>query len=83
MFNTNTLHNVLNVLIALSALLIAILLAAGCTQLGDGMLECSQSSISPGFAAVAVAALSTLKITINIMRDGIAGLIKPQPPVEK
>ena len=61
MFNTNTFHNILNVLIALSASMIAI----------------------RGFAAAAVAALSILKIIINIMRDGITGLIKPHPPVDK
>ncbi|MFK0163478.1 hypothetical protein [Rhizobium sp. NPDC090279] len=83
MFNTNMLHNVLNVLIALSASMIAVLLATGCTQLPDGALECSQSFVGPDFAAVAVAALSTLKIVVNIMRDGVAGLIKPQPPVVK
>lgn len=83
MFNTNMLHNVLNVLITLSALLVAILLATGCTQLADGILECSQSLIGPGYTAAAVAALSALKIAVNIMRDGVAGLIKPQPPVGK
>ncbi|MDK4701129.1 MULTISPECIES: hypothetical protein [unclassified Rhizobium] len=83
MLNTNAFHNVLNVLIALSASMIAVLLATGCTQLADGALECSQSFVGPGFAAVAVTALSTLKIIINILRDGIAGLIKPQPPVDK
>lgn len=83
MFNTNMLHNVLNVLIALSGSLIAILLATGCTQVADGTVECSQSFISPGFAAIAVAGLSALKIAVNIMRDGVAGLIKPQPPVGK
>ena len=83
MFNTNTFHNILNVLIALSASMIAILLATGCTQLADGTLECSQSFVGPGFAAAAVAALSMMKIIINIMRDGITGLIKPQPPVDK
>ncbi len=83
MFNTNMLHNVLNVLITLSALLVAILLATGCTQLTDGTLECSQSFIGPGYTAAAVAGLSALKIAVNIMRDGVAGLIKPQPPVGK
>ncbi|MGV1789159.1 hypothetical protein GR212_17180 [Rhizobium lusitanum] len=83
MFNTNTLHNMLNVLIALSALMIAVLLATGCTQLADGSLECSQSFIGPGYAAAGVAVLSTIKIVVNIMRDGVAGLIKPQPPVDR
>lgn len=83
MFNTNTFHNVLNVLIALSGVLIAALLATGCTQLADGALECSQSFVGSGYAAAAVTALSTLKIVINIVRDGLAGLIKPQPPIGK
>ncbi|ENN87812.1 hypothetical protein RHSP_47659 [Rhizobium freirei PRF 81] len=82
MFDTNMLHNALNILITLSALLVAILLATGCTQLADGLLECSQSFIGPGYAAGAIAALSALKIAVNIMRDGVAGLIKPQPPVD-
>jgi len=83
MINTNMLHNILNILIGLSALGVAILLAAGCTQLADGSLECAQSFVAPGYTAAAIAALSALKIAVNIMRDGVAGLIKPQPPVGK
>lgn len=83
MFNTNMLHNALNVLITLSALLVAILLGTGCTQLADGILECSQSFVGPGYTAAAVAVLSALKIAVNIMRDGFSGLIKPQPPVAR
>ncbi|MEZ2224381.1 hypothetical protein [Rhizobium sp. RCC_161_2] len=83
MFNTNALHNVLNIMITLSALLVAILLATGCTQLTDGTLECSQSFIGPSFTAFAVAGLGTLKIIVNIIRDGLSGLVKPQPPVIK
>jgi hypothetical protein len=83
MFNTNALHNVLNILITLSALLVAILLATGCTQFADGTLECSQSFVGPGFTALAVAGLGTLKIVVNIIRDGLSGLVKPQPPVIK
>ncbi|WP_244655166.1 hypothetical protein [Rhizobium lusitanum] len=83
MFNTNALHNLLNVSITLSALIVAILLATGCAQLADGTLECSQSFVGPSYTAAAVAALSALKIAVNIMRDGVSGLIKPQPPVDK
>jgi hypothetical protein len=83
MFNTNALHNILNILITLSALLVAILLATGCTQLADGRLECSQSSVGPSFTALAVAGLGALKIVVNIVRDGLSGLVKPQPPVIK
>ncbi|WFU07630.1 hypothetical protein QA646_09830 [Rhizobium sp. CB3090] len=83
MLNTNALHNVLNILIILSALLVAILLATGCTQLGDGTLECSRSFIGPSYTAYVVAALGVLKIVINITRDGLSGLVKPQPPIVK
>lgn len=83
MFNTNALHNVLNILITLAALLVAILLATGCTQLADDTLECSQSFIGPSYTAFAVAGLGTLKVVVNIIRDGFAGLVKPQPPVTK
>ncbi|MBB5573325.1 MULTISPECIES: hypothetical protein [Rhizobium] len=83
MFNTNALHNILNILITLSALFVAILLATGCTQLGDGTLECSRSFFSPSYTAYIVAALGGLKIVVNITRDGLSGLVKPQPPVVK
>jgi len=83
MLNTNALHNALNILITLSALLVAILLATGCTQLGDGTLEYSQSLIGPSFTAYVVATLGALKMVINITRDGLSGLVKPQPPVVK
>ena len=83
MLNTNALHNLLNILISLSGLLVAILLASGCTQLASGALECSQSSISPKITAYAIAGLAALKVFVNIGRDGLSGLIKPQPPVQK
>ena len=83
MLNTNMLHNVLNIMIALSALMIAVLLAFGCTQSVDGTLECSQSFVAPSYTAYVIAALGALKLVINITRDGISGLIKPQPPIEK
>ena len=81
--NTNTLHNVLNVVMAASAAGTAFLIASGCTTSTAGAIECSQSWINPTYTAAAVAALGTLKIVINIARDGFSGLIKPQPPVDK
>jgi hypothetical protein len=83
MLNTNALHNTLNILISLSGLLVAILLASGCTQLANGALECSQSFVSPQITAYAIAGLGALKVFVNIVRDGLSGLIKPQPPVQK
>ncbi|AVA20688.1 hypothetical protein [Rhizobium sp. NXC24] len=83
MFNTNAVHNLLNILIAVLAAVTAFLIATGCTQLATGLLECSQSWISPKYAAAIVAVLGSSKILINIVRDGFGGLIKPQPPVDK
>jgi hypothetical protein len=59
-----TLHNALNILITLSALLVATILATGCAQLGDGILECSQSFIDPSYTVYVVAALGALKIVV-------------------
>ena len=81
--NTNTLHNLINIMITLSALVIAILLATGCTQDALGNLECSKSALSPSLTAYMIAGLGAMKILVNIGRDGITGLIKPQPPVDK
>jgi hypothetical protein len=80
-FNTNTLHNVLNVVMAATAAGTAFLIASGCTTAVTGTIECSQSWINPAYTAGAIAVLGGLKIVVNIARDGFAGLIKPQPPV--
>ncbi|AGB73749.1 MULTISPECIES: hypothetical protein [Rhizobium] len=83
MFNTNAIHNLPNILIAVLAAVTAFLIATGCTQLTTGLLECSQSWISPTYTAAIVAVLGASKTLINVVRDGFGGLIKPQPPVEK
>ncbi len=80
--NTNAVHNILNVVIALLAAATAFLLATGCTTLPTGALECSQSWISPVYATGAITALGVAKSLINVYRDGFSGLIKKQPPVE-
>lgn len=81
--NSNFFHNILNVVIALIAAFTAFLIATGCTTLPTGGLECSASWVAPEWTAIAVTVLGVLKIVINIVRDGIGGLVKPQPPVEK
>jgi hypothetical protein len=83
MFNTNMLHNILNIVIAVTSAATAGLLATGCTVLPTGTLECSQSWIDPTYTTVAVAVLAALKTVMNIFRDGFGGLFKRQPPVEK
>ena len=81
--NSNLFHNIANVLIAVLAMLTAGLLATGCTQAVTGVLECSASWIDPVYTGMAIAALSGLKMIVNVARDGFGGLVKPQPPVEK
>lgn len=80
--NSNLFHNVANILIALLAALTAGLLAAGCTSLPTGALECSQSWISPELTGWIIAGLALLKSIVNIARDGFGGLFKTQPPVK-
>jgi hypothetical protein len=66
MFNTNTLHNLLNIAIAAVAALGAF----------DWTVLFSQST-----ALVIVGILASAKSVINVVRDGLSGLIKSQPPV--
>lgn len=83
MFNSNAFHNILNIVIAVLGAITAFLMATGCTTLPTGALECSASWISPTYTTIAVTALAVLKTVINVFRDGVSGLAKPQPPVEK
>lgn len=82
MFNPNFFHNLFNVLIAIMGLAAPILVATGCVH--DPLLDkfdCSQSWIPPLWVAPILGALGALKIVMNLMRDGLGGLIKVQPPV--
>ncbi|MFT2213067.1 hypothetical protein ACLJYM_14385 [Rhizobium giardinii] len=79
--NSNLFHNILNVVIALLGFVTAILLATGCTTLPGGAIECSKSFIDPTCTTIAIAVLGALKTVINILRDGLSGLVKPQPPI--
>jgi hypothetical protein len=78
--NSNLVHNVLNVLIAISGLGAALLLAFGCVDVA-GTYDCSKAVISPTWLGLAAGMLGALKTIINIGRDGFGGLVKPQPPV--
>lgn len=80
--NSNLFHNVVNVLIALLGAATAFLVATGCTTLPTGALECSASWIDPAYTGAAVTVLALLKTLVNILRDGLSGLTKKQPPVE-
>lgn len=65
--NTNFLHNVLNVAMAVVSAL-AIPEVAGL--------------LPPELAVKLVGAMAVFKTVINTLRDGLAGLVKTQPPVQ-
>lgn len=66
--NTNLIHNVLNFLLAL---------------VGGLMAFDFSSIVSAPTAGTIIAVLSGLKLFMNAIRDGLAGMAKPQPPVEQ
>jgi len=65
--STNLFHNIANVLIAVVAAMVAF----------DWTVLFSAET-----AAMIVSMLATLKLVVNAVRDGLAGMIKPQPPVQ-
>jgi len=64
--NTNLIHNILNVAIGIVG----------------GLAAVDWSIITPTRAGLIVAILAGAKTLINVFRDGISGLAKPQPPVQ-
>jgi len=81
--NTNLIHNIINVLMIAIAGATAVLTAMGCTTLPNGDLECTQIAfLNPTIAAAIVTVLGVVKMLINVVRDGFAGLAKNQPPVK-
>lgn len=64
--NTNLIHNVINVIIAVIAAL---------------SVPEVQQLIPPEYSVMIIGVLSTAKLVINVIRDGLAGLVKKQPPV--
>lgn len=66
MFNTNSLHNLLNLALAVLA-----------SMEGFNWLSLFDSETSLKVAAF----IGLAKLAINIYRDGVTGLIKAQPPV--
>lgn len=82
--NSNLFHNIANVLNIVLAAALAALMATGCTvDSVSGALECSQSWIPVEYIGFALIGINVLKLAVNVVRDGIGGLFKPQPPVEK
>src|SRR4051794_4133809 len=81
--NTNLFHNIANVASLALASITAMLLASGCSQGADGLFDCSTSWIDPTYTTAAIAVLQLIKIGVNIVRDGLDGLVRPQPPVRQ
>lgn len=86
MFNTNSVHNFLNVAIAVIGIVATVLLAFGCTQLPTGAFDCSTAIslpawLNPAWLTALGGALGVIKLVINATRDGLSGMIKDQPPV--
>ncbi len=71
--NTNAFHNLLNLI----GLLVGAMITFDWTSLG--LSAETAAYVAGGF----LLADKIIKFAINIFRDGIDGLIKPQPPVEK
>lgn len=80
--NSNMFHNIANIASLVLAAATAALLASGCTTLPTGAVECSQSWINPAYTTIGITVLQGLKIVVNVLRDGIGNLFKPQPPVQ-
>lgn len=80
--NTNLIHNVLNVAMAVTAGATAFMVATGCTTNMNGALDCSASWIPVEYSTIAVTVMAVSKMVINIARDGFKGLTKRQPPVQ-
>ncbi|WP_275790582.1 hypothetical protein [Pararhizobium gei] len=71
--NSNLFHNILN----LVAGIIGVLILTDWTALGFSTTTAAQ------IAAGTLIAQNVIKLTINVTRDGLTGLIKAQPPVKE
>lgn len=84
--NSNAVHNILNIVIWGLGLIGVVLVYAGCTQLPNGSLDCSTSTIIPPawlpWIVTVTTGAAALKTVINYVRDGLAGMWKQQPPVK-
>lgn len=81
--NTNSIHNILNAILALLGIVTPILVKLGCTETGD-TLNCANASVPewvlPWLLGLA-GAIGVIKVVMNLVRDGFGGLFKQQPPV--
>lgn len=83
-FNSNSVHNFINFAIQVVGYGSFALKATGCVDTDPGAgetFDCSRSLIPSDYAGLIVGAFGTAKTVINMVRDGLGGLIKVQPPV--
>lgn len=71
--NTNAIHNVLNIV----GLIIGALITVDWTSLG------MSAETAAFFAGAVLLGDKIIKLAMNVLRDGLGGLFKPQPPVVK
>lgn len=71
--NTNAIHNILNLI----GLIIGALITFDWTALG---FSAEQAALFAGWVLIAD---KVIKLLINVARDGLSGLFKAQPPVQR
>jgi hypothetical protein len=71
--NSNLFHNVLSLL----------LLVLGAVATFDWTTLGASADAAVKITGGIVMATSIIKLLVNVRRDGVTGLVKPQPPVEK
>jgi len=64
--NTNLFHNILNIIMALTAI---------------ALVPDVQALLPPDVAVAVASGAASVKLIINVLRDGVTGLVKYQPPV--
>ena len=67
--NTNTIHNVLNVAISVMSVW--------------ALFDWTQFGLPQNLALRLIAACGLVKLTMNAARDGLRGMVEPQPPVSQ
>jgi hypothetical protein len=80
--NSNLFHNIANIANLVLAALMAGLISTGCVAMATGGLDCSASWIDATYVGYALVVVNALKIGVNVVRDGLGGLFKTQPPVQ-
>ena len=67
--NTNTIQNVLNALMGVASVW--------------ALFDWTQFGLPQSWALKFIAGCSLAKLTMNAARDGLKGMVEPQPPVKK